>query len=156
MVTLLFDHEKATPVGKVFVQAFPGVKDFFEGIGKFGDFQVASDYELNLRATAQKPIVLFHRDLFWWRQHDGQEILNSNKNNEYIIFNYKIHKTLANYSIEECLKRKILKNNEILMARRLLKLLFKGGFRKAIKIIKLTDFPVKHFIIGLIPTKNYF
>jgi glycosyltransferase involved in cell wall biosynthesis len=131
-------------------------RDYFFQIGKFNPlYKVAADYEFNLRAAAQSPTVLFHRDLFWWRQHEEQEISNSNKNNEYIIFNYHIHKTLERYKLDNSLTRKILKNNDILMGRRLLNLFLKGKLKTVFQIIGKTNFPMIYFIRCLLPTEKY-
>lgn len=131
-------------------------KEYFDNVGGFNPkFKVASDYHFNLRAAAQNSIVLFHRDLVWWRQHEGQEIINSNRNNEYIIFNYQIHKQiipLAN--IDNTIKNKILYNNEILMARRLLKMIPRCNFSRISKILKETKFPIKYFLKVFLPTYN--
>lgn len=136
------------PTGCIYNRAY------FEEIGGFNpEFKVASDYDFNMRAALNKPIVLFQRDLFWWREHEGQEIVNSSKNNEYIIFNYLINKqTVENSSLNNTLKLTILKNNDILMGRRLLKLLPKTPLTEFLRILKLTKYPKLYFLRCLLPT----
>jgi len=127
-------------------------KDFFNKIGQFNpDYKVAADYEFNLRAASQKSTVLFNRDLIWWRQHEGQEIINSNLNNDYIILNYLIHKNIEFFNLDNILKQKILRNNNILMGRRMLKLLIKLKFKSFFKIIKATNFPLKYLFLCIFP-----
>ncbi len=129
--------------------------DFFNQINKFdANYKVAADYEFNIRAALIKPTVLFNRDLIWWRQHAEQEFINSNRENDYIILNYKIHKNLIPNYFNYPLKSKILTNNEILMGRRLLKMLVKLQFNNVIKICKQTKFPLKYLIRALLPAKK--
>lgn len=131
-------------------------RTFFESLGGFNpDFKVAADYEFNLRAASRESIVLFHRDLFWWRQHEGQEIINSNQNNEYIILNYLIHKkVITNSNLSPQLKKAILENNDILMGRRLLKSAYKMSAKSLLQIIRLTEFPKRFLLKSFLPTKK--
>jgi len=49
-------------------------RDHFFKIGGFEtNYGVASDGAFNLNAAMDSPVVIFNRDLFWWRTHDGQE-----------------------------------------------------------------------------------
>ncbi|MDC1505575.1 glycosyltransferase [Winogradskyella sp.] len=130
-------------------------RSYFEAIGGFDPtFKVAADYEFNMRAASQKPVVLFQRDLFWWRQHEGQEITVSSQNNEYMILNYLINKQNVNTAlIANNLKETILLNNEVLMGRRLLKLGLKS-FSRLRYVKKETGFTSKYFFRALLPTKK--
>ena len=129
-------------------------KDFFNSMDKFNpDFKVAADYEFNLRAANNSSIILFQRDLIWWRQHNGQEIINSNKNDDYIKLNYQINEQeLSNSQLTPNQKKGLLVNNKILMGRRLIKMIFKFNFIRIIKIIKVTQFPLYYFIRCIFPT----
>ena len=131
-------------------------KSFFEAIGAFNPkYKVAADYEFNLRAANHSKIVLFQRDLIWWRQHDSQEIIESNKNDEYIILNYKIQeKELVNSQLNKAEKKQLITNNKILMGRRLLKLLLKLNFYRTKRIIKETQFPLNYFFRCFLPTRK--
>ena len=65
-------------------------RDFFEKIGKFDpEYNVAADYDFNLKAAMNSPVVIFHRDLVWWRQHVEQEI--NLKANQYESLNFRIN-----------------------------------------------------------------
>lgn len=104
-------------------------RSYFNEIGKFKFFGVASDYEFNLRAVLKKPLVLFHRDLFWWRQHEFQEYIIQNKNYDYIIYNYSIHKQIIpQLPVSKEIRNIIRNNNNTLMGRRLIKLLYRQNF----------------------------
>ncbi|SDB65057.1 Glycosyltransferase involved in cell wall bisynthesis [Flavobacteriaceae bacterium MAR_2010_188] len=129
-------------------------RSYFEKLGGFNpDFRVASDYEFNMRATLNKPIVLFQKDLFWWREHENQEIIIGSKNNEYVIFNYLINKAIIeNAEIDSSLISTILKNNDILMGRRLLKLFPRMPVKDFIRILKATNYPKRYFLRCLLPT----
>lgn len=129
-------------------------KEFFDSMGKFNpDFKVAADYEFNLRAANNSCIVLFQRDLIWWRQHDGQEIINSDQNDDYIKLNYQINEQqLTKSPLTPIQKKRLLVNNKILMGRRLSKMIFKFNFLRVIKIIQVTQFPMYYFIRCIFPT----
>lgn len=48
-------------------------REIFEALGGFEDLGAPSDYLFWLRACAQYPVVLVAADLFWYRDHAGQE-----------------------------------------------------------------------------------
>ena len=116
-------------------------REYFFKIGKFGNFGVANDYEFNMRAAIEKPIVLMHRDLIWWRQHEGQEYVKGNELNEYIIQNYLINKSvLAKIAINSDTQAKAQLNTDIQLSRKLVLLLLKLSFKRFINIKKATKF----------------
>jgi glycosyltransferase involved in cell wall biosynthesis len=72
-------------------------RDFFEKIGNFDtQYGVATDCAFNLKAAQNAPIVILHRDLFWWRPHSGQESLL--RNDLYGEYNYQINLYYLNHS----------------------------------------------------------
>lgn len=123
-------------------------KDFFEELSGFNPvFKVASDYDFSMRAAGKRPILLFQRDLIWWRQHEGQQIITGNKNNDYVIHNYIITtKNIKDANISEELKTIILRNNDILMARRLIKLIPSTPLKKIKDIMDRTKFPISNLL----------
>lgn len=131
-------------------------KDYFDAVGGFDvNYKVAADYHFNLRAASQHSIVFFHRDLIWWRQHEGQEIVVSNKHNDYIIFNYLIHKDiLPKANVSDDLKQKILYNNEVLMARRFWKMLLSMKLKSYFFVSRKTSYNIGKTLLAFIPTKN--
>ncbi len=131
-------------------------REFFNKIGLFKDYGIASDYEFNLRAAALKPSVFFQRDLIWWRQHENQEFKDSRLNKEYLRLNYIINKiSLENSNLEKELKKNILINNNKLMGRRLLKLILIFKFRTFMHTIRDTKLPMLYLIRCFLPTKKY-
>ncbi len=134
------------------------LKSIFEKNNGFNpEYKVAADYEFNLRIASQYPIVLFQRDLFWWRQHDGQEFNVSNQNNEYVIQNYLITEKLVSTSkVDKYTKSIILENNKKLMGRRLLLKFIKSpfnSFSEIKNIITETSFPIVYFLKCLTRSK---
>jgi len=129
-------------------------KEYFLNIGGFGNYGVASDYEFNLRATMTKPIVLFQRDLIWWRQHNDQEI--NKYENQYFEQNYNIHKNILNHSncpLSTKQKKEAIQNLNINYARKVIKNTFKLKFKQAIGILKTTKLPVNSFVYCVFPSK---
>jgi glycosyltransferase involved in cell wall biosynthesis len=49
-------------------------RDVFRALGGFDDIGVASDYAFWLKACARYSALLVYADLFWYRQHAGQEL----------------------------------------------------------------------------------
>jgi glycosyltransferase involved in cell wall biosynthesis len=49
-------------------------RDVFHELGGFGEFGAASDFMFWITACARYPVLLVSGDLFWYRQHPGQEI----------------------------------------------------------------------------------
>ena len=128
-------------------------KDFRELKG-FEDYGVASDYELNLRMAMHKPVVLFNRDLAWWRRHENQEISLHEK--EYLYQNHRIFRKVI-YSSAFPLnnrKRKEIKNNyDKNFARKIIVLLALLNFRKAIYIWRTVKLGPNAFFLAMMPAK---
>jgi len=130
-------------------------RDFFEKIGGFNYFGVASDYEFNLRAGSHSPIVLFQNDLIWWRRHEGQEFVTSNQQNEYIKYNYLINKKiLKDAPLSATLKQKALINNDIQLGRKLLGNLIKFQFKFFISIVQATNYPIYKLLRSIFYSKK--
>lgn len=124
---------------------------FFNEINKFQDFGVASDFEFNLRATLNKPIVLFQKDLFYWRQHNDQEI--KKRENEYIFFNYQIHKSLIfnTSKIEKEKRKQIYRNYKTILSRKAMKYFFQFKFNEIKNIIIKCDINIVDIFWALLP-----
>jgi hypothetical protein len=58
-------------------------RDVFEALGGFGAFGAASDYVFWITACARYPVLLVPGNLFWYRQHSGQEIQGSRAARDY-------------------------------------------------------------------------
>lgn len=129
-------------------------REFFFKTGKFSKYGVASDYEFHLRGTALKPLVLFQRDLIWWRQHDGQEYIN--RENEYLEQNYKILTSVfksQHLPLNKKLAHRATDNYQKSYSRKILKRIVLFQFRKAKSIIRFTDISFRYYILALLPKK---
>lgn len=128
----------------------------FEKLGGFNpDFRVASDYEFNMRASLFKPIVLFNPGLSFWRQHEEQEFQKNKVNDDYLVFNYLIHQShIDNSFISDDFKTEIIKNDQILMARRLIKLLANFQITRLIKVLKRINENITFLLKGFLKTKR--
>jgi glycosyltransferase involved in cell wall biosynthesis len=56
----------------------------FRRLGGFEDVGVPSDYVFWVRACRQVSVVLFPADLFWYREHSGQELRSQRAEREYL------------------------------------------------------------------------
>jgi len=55
----------------------------FRALGGFDDIGVASDYLFWMKACARYPVLLLHADLFWYREHPGQELRSARAARQY-------------------------------------------------------------------------
>lgn len=129
-------------------------REFFNILGGFKDFGVASDYEFNIRAACAKPTVLFQRDLIWWRIHSEQEFRL--KEREYLKQNHKIHKSMLKnieFPIIEINKKEININYKKNNARKFLLNIAKFRFSNALDIINNTKPGFEGFIFAMMPSR---
>ena len=110
--------------------------EVFRELKGFENYGVASDYEFNLRMAMERPIVLFNRDLVWWRKHDNQEIkLHEEK---YYHQNDRIIKAVLNspnFPLNSSKKKEISINYKKSIARKIMHHFFKLEIKKC-KVIK--------------------
>lgn len=129
-------------------------KDFFEKIGKFNpEYNVAADYDFNLRASLHKPVVIFQRDLVWWRQHDEQEI--NLKDNQYEKLNYRINEYYLNNThcplpIPE--RRIAFNNAKNLLSRNILTSIKKTGVREALYKYRKYGVALPDVLLSVLPS----
>jgi glycosyltransferase involved in cell wall biosynthesis len=57
--------------------------DVFRGLGGFDDIGVPSDHTFWLKACARHSVLLLSADLFWYRQHPGQELQSDRAARQY-------------------------------------------------------------------------
>lgn len=124
---------------------------FFKELGGFRNYGVASDVEFNLRAVLAQPIVLFQRDLFYWRQHDDQEI--KKRENEYIKLNHLIFKDLVfeNPKIEVFKRRRILVNHKTILVCKIITKLVQLKLTEANEIRVCCEIKIGDFFRALFP-----
>jgi glycosyltransferase involved in cell wall biosynthesis len=130
-------------------------KDYFHKIGKFDiEFDVAADYAFNLKAALYKPVVIFPRDLCWWRRHEFQEFQLESRS--YNFLNFKISNYYLNHPKCPLSKDKAataLGNVTRVTGRKVLKNLFKMDFKEAKEIQNNCNFNTKDIIFSLFPTR---
>jgi len=127
-------------------------REYFVEIGGFKDYGVASDYEFNLRAALKRNIVLFQRDLIWWRIHDDQEFKIRDK--EYLLKNHQIHESILknkDFPLEDRKKREIRINLQTRGARKVLSYVFRIKVSYAIRIIRHFRLGPKSFLLAILP-----
>lgn len=129
-------------------------REYFEELGGFDpDYDVAADYEFNLRAAVSRPVVLFQRDLYWYRRHEDQEI--SIHKEKYTILNSRINrKALLN---EKCplpgdLRKQAINNLLVLNARKILSATSRLKFRRAAKLGKDFRLPPRVYFLAFLPS----
>lgn len=129
-------------------------RDFFERIGKFdADYNVAADYDFNLKAAMNDPVVIFHRDLVWWRQHEEQEInlkFDQYESLNFRINDYYLHHSDCPLSISE---RKIAFDNaKNLLTRNVLLSIGKTGIGKSFDKFKSYQIGFADLILSTFPS----
>jgi glycosyltransferase involved in cell wall biosynthesis len=129
-------------------------RKFFEKIGKFNpEFNVASDYEFNLRAAFNHPVVIFQRDLVWWRQHEGQEIVS--KGESYESLNYRIHKYFLTHKhcpLPAPERSVAMYNTKNLLARSIIQSMKKKGFKNAFTNYKKYEITFFELMLSMLPS----
>lgn len=110
-------------------------RDFFEKIGGFEiKYGVATDGAFNLKAAMTSPIVIFNRDLFWWRPHDGQEF--NKLQDKYELLNDQLNEYFLSHThcpLEKELAATAYLNLKNIIVRRTIISILKGNFRIAIQ-----------------------
>lgn len=103
--------------------------DAFRRVEGFDEYGMPSDNHFTLKVAGQYPVVAMPKDLFWWRQHEGQ-VFHQNKTNYYnIVNNYRYTKDiiLHHSPLSKRVNRKILFN----LKKNFLRHLFRLTFKKA-------------------------
>lgn len=129
--------------------------DFFVSVNGFDPtYGVASDLAFNLLAASSHPAVVFQRDLFWWRPHDGQEI--NTKKDHYELLNEKInHCFLTHSKCPLTLKEASVAyyNLKTIQARRVLMDLVKLKFKRVIAKKSLLNVANSFLFLAVLPNR---
>jgi len=126
--------------------------DYFRKTGGFQvDYAVAADFGFNIKAALYAPIVVFQADLFWWRQHDEQEI--KKHENKYLQLNHKIHRELVfeNQTIPDKDRLRIKRNYQTNYARKAIKAFFKLNFKQSAYIVEIGKLSLTDFFWAIMP-----
>lgn len=101
--------------------------DAFRSVKGFDEYGMPSDNHFTLKVAGRHPVVALPKDLFWWRQHEGQVFHQNKKNYNNIVNNYLYTKDiiLHHSPLPEKVNRKILFNLRKNFLRHLLRLIFK-------------------------------
>jgi len=129
-------------------------REFFNQVGKFDPaYSVAADSELNLRAAAKKPVVMFQRDLYWYRQHPNQE--KNIRQEEYTLLNYQINKKYLfseNCPLSYQEKRKAIHNFHASHGRKIIMSIIKFRFKQTIKLQDSFKLSFFSFVVAFLPS----
>jgi glycosyltransferase involved in cell wall biosynthesis len=129
--------------------------DIFNASGKFKlEFGVATDLAFNLEIAQKYPVVVFARDLFWWRPHPNQEY--NLKQMDYINLNFRIHSIYLLHPDNPIRGEKAyiaLNDQKNLLSRRILYRLYKGNFKEAWEIFNRAKLSPVVLFLSLFPSK---
>lgn len=110
-------------------------RDVFERIGGFSGENYIGDTQLWFRLAQSAPVVYLPPGLVYWREHEGQQIVEERKNDLIELKRYELDRSILNDKAtplpeaERCI---ILKNLRNIKTRNAVKSFFSGDFRKAI------------------------
>ena len=119
-------------------------KDAFDAVNGFSGKPYVGDSEMWLRMACSYPLVRMPLDLVWWRQHDGQQIIEGRNNDYYFENQYGVYK--AGLELPDCPlsadeKKAALNNLQNVRVRRIVMNYFlKMKFRKGFQILEKDGF----------------
>lgn len=114
-------------------------RDCFEQVGGFSGTRMVGDFELWLKLGRHFPILKINPNLIWWRVHEGQEFDVGTKTDMYVRLNHQvIMEALTHPScpLHENDKKVAIQNSIRMQGRRILNLLLKGEWNRAIQLRK--------------------
>ena len=128
--------------------------DIFNSIKGFDiEYGVATDLDYNLKLAMKYPVVIFNRDLYWWRPHFDQEI--NKKKMEYETLTFLIFsKYLKRIDNPLGQKSNVAYHNIIaIKTRKIIKLMLNLKLKQAWQMHKSLTIKTKHYILALLPSK---
>jgi glycosyltransferase involved in cell wall biosynthesis len=111
-------------------------RDVFERIGGFSGENYIGDTQLWFRLAQSAPVVYLPPGLVYWREHEGQQIVEERKNDLIELKRYELDRSILNDKatpLPEAERSIILKNLRNIKTRNAVRSFFSGDFRKAIK-----------------------
>ncbi len=128
--------------------------EVFKKLGGFNtDYGPASDLAFNLESAMHHPVVVFNRDLFWWRPHDGQEIRRKKDLyeplNDQINSHYLAH---AHCPLEKEVSQQAFNNLKNIIARRTWGAMCRLNFRQVINRIKQFQLTPAQLLLAPLPS----
>jgi hypothetical protein len=110
-------------------------KVVFESVGGFSGENFIGDTQLWLRLAQSAPIVYLPPGLVYWREHEGQQIVEERKNDLIELKRYELDRITLNGKscpLSENERKVILQNLRNIKTRKIVKSFISGDFRKAI------------------------
>jgi glycosyltransferase involved in cell wall biosynthesis len=117
-------------------------KDIFDQIGGFSGDNYIGDTQLWLRIAQFSPIVYLPTGLIYWREHDGQQIVEERKNHLIELKRYELDCSILNNPqtpLPAKERRIILQNLRNIKTRNVIKKVFLGDIRTAIVKFRLFE-----------------
>ncbi|PID92048.1 MAG: hypothetical protein CSA96_05220 [Bacteroidetes bacterium] len=128
-------------------------RSLFEELGGFDPAcGVAADYDFNLRAAARKDVVVFQRDLYWYRRHEGQELVQ--KAADYFRLSFSINRSILTGSdcpMNSRAARLALDNIYLLNMRKALFRALKMQLGTALSMIRFMNPPLRLYFLVFFP-----
>lgn len=123
--------------------------DIFNEVQGFSGEPYVGDTEMWLRVGAMYPVVRMPFDLVWWRQHEGQQIVEEMKNKSIAVRRYQIYReriTDENCPLGEDERAIVLKNLENVRIRDILFNCFLHfKISQGLHLLRAANIPVYHF-----------
>ncbi|MBN1186922.1 MAG: glycosyltransferase family 2 protein [Bacteroidales bacterium] len=132
-------------------------KNIFMRVGGFRtDIGILADVPLNYEIAMLSPIVGTQKSLIYWRIHEGQVTVGQSNQERMMVERYNINLLILNHPnqpLNNETTEKIKRNIRNILARNILKLIFKLKLRMVKNVIQQTDLKSTDFIKALCP--NY-
>jgi len=128
-------------------------KDYFDSLGGFKvSYGVGSDQANNLGLSAVNGIILFQRDLIWWRRHDEQEFIL--KKHEYAVVNRAYNLNILRgencpLSAVDC--KLAIQNQYVHDARIVYNCFLNFKIKQAFRLLKKLDINIRAMLLALLP-----
>lgn len=112
-------------------------RDAFERIGGFSGENYIGDTELWFLLARSSPVVCFPPGLVYWREHEGQQIVEEKKNDLIELKRFELDRLILKHEetpLFENERNIILQNLRNIKTRNAIRSILLGNFRKAVNI----------------------
>lgn len=131
-------------------------RDIFESIGGFSGKQYIGDLELWLKLASHYNAIVFDKSLYYWREHDDQQMYLEQKNHSIRYERFDLLKSFIEKfePIDNCfIKRMAIRNIKNIVSRKLLFDLFTCKLGFLIQDIKGYNLSISDFLFALYPNR---
>jgi glycosyltransferase involved in cell wall biosynthesis len=114
-------------------------REVFKSIGGFSGENYIGDTQLWFRLAQDKPVVCLPPGLVYWREHEGQQIVEERKNDLIELKRYELDRSILNdhtTPLSENERNVILQNLRNIKTRNALKDLIRGNLKRGFKKIQ--------------------